>query len=136
MKSNVKSFLFISGWMCVICFSCEHKPKSSPDLLSKDKMIDVLVDVSLAEASTFTRSGAKSYDDQLIATKYEDIMQQHQITYAQFSETFNYYTDHPDSMASIMQEVENRLSMLHSKSQAHSKPLNQADSAKVLKREP
>ena len=105
-------------------------------LISKDKMIDVLTAVSLAEASAYSGALPPAVFAQSMATKYENIMQQHNITYQQFNDTFAYYTNHPDSLAAIMQEVENRLSMMSSKSQAHSANKTPVDSTKNSPHEP
>lgn len=103
----------------VILGSCTPKEEGIPaGILDKDKMIAVLVDIHLAEASNENRSLSAIQLNEIVARKYDTVMMKHNITYAGFKTSFEYYLQHPGQFDEIYQEVVNRLSAMEGKSRA------------------
>src|SRR6188768_4013198 len=79
----------------IFLFSCKEPEKEQPGILPKDKMIDVLVDIHIAEASSESHGLTSIQINQLVAVKYEGVLQKHGITRPQFQTAFDYYLRHP-----------------------------------------
>ena len=108
-------FLLLSLSSSIFLFSCKEPEKEQPGILPKDKMIDVLVDIHIAEASSESHGLTSIQINQLVAVKYEGVLQKHGITRPQFQTAFDYYLRHPAELDEIYQEVVNRLTALESK---------------------
>jgi hypothetical protein len=123
-------FPIVSIVILCFVFSCSEKPGSPPDnLINKDKMTTVLVDVHLAEASTEARSVTPQLIDQIAALRYQLVFKKHGISLLQFQDSYDYYLDHPELLNEIYIEVVNRLSAMDSKYSAKpKKTLNARDS--------
>ena len=110
--------LLALGWLVLLC-SCKQKAEVAPSaILGKDKMIAVLVDIHLAEASNVSKGLTATQLNELISGKYDDVMKKHDVTYDEFKSSFDYYLQHPDQFDDIYQEVVNRLSAMEGKSRA------------------
>jgi hypothetical protein len=116
---NMQLFKLIAFACLVIFCSCAQKQEGLPaGILTKDKMIVVLVDIHLAEASNENRSLTAIQLNEIVARKYDTVMKKHDITYVQFKTSFEYYLRNPDQFDEIYQEVVNRLSAMEGKSRA------------------
>lgn len=105
-------------------FSCKEKTeKLPPGILSKDKMIAILTDVHIAEASPYGYALGTQQVNGIMANRYDDIMTKYGITYGEFKNSFDYYLAHPQEMDEIYQEIINKLSALEGKSRAIKAPL-------------
>ena len=94
-------------------------------------MIDALTAILMTEASAATPGLNPLKRDQILATHYENIMKTEGISYQEFETTFNYYLQQPDSLSALLQEVENKLTMLDSKVTANKSRNQKTDSASV-----
>lgn len=92
--------------------SCRKSEDHSSADLSKEEMIDILVDMHLAQASLDLEKvqgdsmflGARKY--------YATIFQLHEVTEEEFYSSFEYYEKHTDEFHEIYEEVVNRLNEL------------------------
>ncbi|MCE3279602.1 MAG: hypothetical protein K0S44_1793 [Bacteroidetes bacterium] len=94
-------------------FSCSNPQKVSipSSVLSKEKMAEVMVDVHLLEATLNVQVGS---NDKLKTEGASSInvYNKHQVTKAQFDESFEFYTQNPEMLVEIYQLVLNDLSKL------------------------
>ena len=88
-----------------------------PDtVLPKEKMTAVLVDIHLIEATmNLNVMSSESASIPGSSTLSIDVLKKHQITKKQYDESFIFYTQHPDLLNEIYQEVINELSRLQAK---------------------
>ena len=78
-------------------------------------MADVLVDVHLAEASADNHGLNAPQVNMMMAAKYDSLFLKHEITFAQFKSSYDYYLAHPDVLSEIYSEVVNKLTTMESK---------------------
>lgn len=98
--------------LCMSALLACGKGRAPSDLISENDFVSVMVDVHLAEASVqHLRMGSDSAN-QLLANHYASIMSQHDITHRQFTQSFEYYREHPEQLSTIYEQVIERLSAL------------------------
>ncbi|HEU4716533.1 MAG TPA: DUF4296 domain-containing protein [Bacteroidia bacterium] len=106
--------------------SCSHKgnvaDRKPDDLIPEDKMIGVLVDVHLLEASLVSNSvgplprpqagnpgqvNMPVVQEQIIAKKipYYDVFKKNGVTQAQYESSLRWYTQHPDVLDKMYDAV-------------------------------
>lgn len=104
---NIFFFLII-----LIAVSCSKKEEVVPaDILPADKMIPVLADMHLAEATIQLRNyGHNDSTKNLAYGFYRFIFQKHKLTEAEFHKSFTWYSQRPEKMHAIYQEVLSELS--------------------------
>jgi hypothetical protein len=96
--------------------SCTGKTNSVPSgIIPKDKMVEVLVDIHLAEAAADNRGLTKPEINLMMASKYDTIFLKHKTTFKQFKSSYEYYMNHPDMFSDIYSEVVNKLTTMVSK---------------------
>jgi len=110
------SLLFFLFSILTLLISCTGKTNSVPSrIIPKDKMVDVLVDIHLAEAAADNHGFTKLEINLIMASKYDTVFQKHEITYEQFTSSYSYYMNHPDELSDIYSEVVNKLTTMASK---------------------
>lgn len=112
----MKKVLYIL--ICVLLLACaEKKPVEVPStVLPKDKMAMVLVDIHLIEAGM--NLNVMSPESAAIPTGMGasiDVLKKHEITKAQYDSSFVFYTQHPEMLKEIYDDVLNELSKLQAK---------------------
>ena len=101
------SILFLSSLILISCSKNEEKIPA--DIISKDKMVQVMVDIHLAEA----RSQMGTPFNDVKAQKqsyYKFIFKKHKISYEQLRKSLNYYSAHPEIFSEVYDEVITELS--------------------------
>ncbi len=112
----MKSFYLAAIFISIYLHSCNNQPSLLPEgILSKEKMIEILVDVHLAESSGDSHGFTMMQSNKLVATKYESVMRKHGTTFLQFKTSFDYYMQHPEKFDEVYQEVVNQLTALEGK---------------------
>ena len=89
--------------LMVFFVSCGKK--TPPGILSHKQMTALLVDMHIVDGSLFT---VQPYPDSLYkysAAKYQYVFKQHQTDSIQFKNSFKYYTNKPDELLDIYEEV-------------------------------
>ncbi|MFO8086207.1 MAG: DUF4296 domain-containing protein [Bacteroidales bacterium] len=112
MKSTTP-FHLILLILLVSCGSQSSRPEkiNTPEnILSHDKMVDVLVDFHLAESTVkyYTEYGAKP--QQIAARIYPEILEKHQISRKEFRNSMDFFTEEPERMQVIYSDVMEQLS--------------------------
>lgn len=113
----MKSFSFCLLFAAMLLlFSCHTEDNVSipGDVLQKEEMAAVLVDVNLLEASMNTHFGssdkiAASGDTYALQT---DMLKKHGLTQEQYQHSFEFYGRHPKLFAEVYQLVLNDLSRM------------------------
>ncbi|WP_452229253.1 MULTISPECIES: DUF4296 domain-containing protein [unclassified Lacinutrix] len=94
--------------LLVSCFN-QNKPKKPDNLISKDKMVRVIVDMSVY-------SSAKGVNKKVLEEKgvklQEYIYEKHNIDSAQFAASNYYYTYNPETYEDIYKQVRDSLTKL------------------------
>lgn len=100
--------LFLLLFFLISCQDIKHTPKPD-DLIPEDKMVDVLVDISLLH-------GARSYNKTLLEQKgvqpYNYLWEKYRIDSTRFERSSNYYADNPRRYEKIYERVKIRLETL------------------------
>ena len=110
-------FMVIIG---ALSSSCSHKGDETPsNVISKDKMIAVLVDIHLAEASADNRLLNLDQLNAAMAIRYDSLFKKHDITFDQFKASYDYYLAHADVLSEIYAEVVTELSTRDSRVNAN-----------------
>jgi len=94
----------------IVFISCESKIKyKKPDnLIPKEQMIDLLIDMHLASATTGVRDKTDSKNRNYMTLVYE----KHQIDSARFAESNFYYISNIEDYKAIFKEVHKQLKEL------------------------
>ncbi len=99
---------------CFLFFSCsEKKTEEIPvNILSKQKMSEVMLDLHLLEASmSLNAVGAESTTAVGPSPNY-DVLKKNKISKTQYDESFDYYSKHPAILVEIYEHVLNDLSKM------------------------
>ena len=102
-------FLFVF----VACNS-SREPSTSKEKLSKEKMVEVLLDVHLAEATFNVIERNKKSADSIINNEYAFIFKNHNVKADDFFSTYNYYIANPALMDSAYGELVTHITTLQS----------------------
>ena len=111
MQFKNKSLLFLLPVFILMVSCSSNKNKATPEnLLSKENMVSVMMDIQLADATiNLSNYGQGNYpnDKQKLLTA---IYAQHKVTKKQFEESFSYYVEHPEEFQKIYDDVISGLS--------------------------
>lgn len=103
------SVLLLFGIFFVACKSGEESSDTPENILTKNKMVEIMVQVHLAEAAL----NLNLNDNKAGETKvYQDIFRKKNVSKNQYEESLKYYTEHPEKMVEIYDEVLNELSRM------------------------
>ncbi len=113
MKQLKKNSFAISGilWFVFYLLACKSPNGEKPkNLLSKEKMADVLVEMHRAEALT-NSAGVPSTDTSFyIFGQYEkDIFKKHQIDTADYYKSYKFYLVNPEEFTDLYKLVVNKI---------------------------
>lgn len=87
-----------------LLFSCNKRPEG---VLSEDKMIDLMVDIQLAEAYYHTSGGPTERIPREVLI--ESVLAKHGVTHEELDSTVSYYGKNMDEYYSMYEKVEKRL---------------------------
>lgn len=102
----MKKYVFPISALCLLAAACSDRPEN---ILSEDKMIDVMTDLQIAEA--YDRSGASLQDNH--GTRVEGIglrvLKAHGVSEAEMDSTLTWYGRNMDEYAKLYKKVDERL---------------------------
>ncbi|NLB26753.1 MAG: DUF4296 domain-containing protein [Bacteroidales bacterium] len=120
-----KLFYFsLLAWF-FICLSCGKSVIEKPDnLISEEKMIDLLTDIHLAEATYISRH----HQDSLLkksksADFYYSILKNHQTADTTFEKSYIFYLSRPRKFEKMYRQVMNNLNEMEQKFSGREKEL-------------
>lgn len=123
MFLTVAKYLFLSLVLAGLASCVNHEVKLPKGYISEKDMALILVDVHLVEGA---RSGTLVLGDtNSLPDYYAKIYEKHHVTEANFKESFNWYTAHPEKLKAIYEEVIVSLSKLEEEVNARKKPNEQ-----------
>ncbi len=106
--------LFIGLW------ACDGQEKPPGDLISEEKMVNILTDIHIAEAKT-TNMQLRSLDSSVIV--YGELQKQiwakYKVDTLLYQRSYSFYTSHPSYLTAIYEQVEKKMEAKEKK-----KPLN------------
>ncbi len=116
---------FVSGCLIAMLLSACHPSsefeitsdtfKNLPDtVLEVDKMIDIMTDIHLAEAWVIEDNNDTISKNAQLASYYEEIFLNHQITSDHYKRSYNFYADRPYMMNYIYQRITEKLNLMES----------------------
>ena len=99
-----------------LLFGCHpnNKKNKTANVIPKQEMIKILVDVELAEAAISYKQGKNGPPEFYANYYYKAVFQKHHITKQQFDESLNYYAQKNDELSDIFTQVTNNLSLTQS----------------------
>lgn len=120
-KDAIKYFVFLC--FCCVLFSCSKKEEKIPaGIISEDLMVQVMVDVHLAESRSQYNS---SFDDakKIKQGYYKFIFNKYKITSEQLFKSWTFYAAHPEIFSAVYDEVITELSKKQAETSKIIKPL-------------
>jgi len=104
---------FLAMTFSILLFSCGQDKKTiviPSDVLSKEKMTEVLTEIHLAEAEV----NMKTLPDSIATEKlsFHQLFDKNKITRAQFEKSLSFYIDHPELLNEVYEQVLNELSKM------------------------
>ena len=97
-------------FILILFFSCGKREKPIPEtILPKDKMIAVMVDIHIVEAS-LNLNLAPTGSITSKGESYYNILKSNHISKQQYDESFKFYVEHPELCNEIYEGVLNELS--------------------------
>jgi hypothetical protein len=106
-----KNYILTVFILLIITVSCENPIVEKPEILiKKDKMIEIIVDAHLAEATFNMRRNQDSLVMKSSSTDfYYSVLKDHQVTDSVFEQSFVYYASFPKQFEKMYQDVMNKL---------------------------
>lgn len=80
-------------------------------LMERDDFKETLLDAQLIEARMNHEMILEQMKTMPVQKYYDELFEKHQITEDKFQKTFNYYTEHPDEMKEIYEEIMTELTL-------------------------
>ncbi|WP_185968835.1 DUF4296 domain-containing protein [Carboxylicivirga sp. M1479] len=100
----LKIFMYIS--LVVLLFSCSTRPSVPRDLPQEELMAEVLADMYQVESLLGqTRLSYNSSKEDKVSGYYRFILDQHQMTKAEFDTAMSWYSAHPTVLSDVYEEV-------------------------------
>lgn len=115
MKYVVIVIFIFSSIVYLGCGSGE-KDAVPAHILPKEKMVEIMVEVNITEAAlnlNYLNEG-KIKDTK----EYSDVFKRKKVSKEQYDESLKYYTEHPEEMVKMYDEVLNELSKMQAKASA------------------
>jgi hypothetical protein len=108
MKTKKNFFILL---ISLAFFSCSKPPVEKPDnLLREDKMIDMLVDIHLAEATFNNRRHRDTLVEKSSSVNfYYSILEKHQVPDSVFEKSFVFYSSQPRKFERMYRQAMNKL---------------------------
>jgi len=114
MKKLILLFGIISlSWLAPSC----QDPTSGPDYpaLHADTLVNILVDMHLSDAGVVAGDGGDEPAASDHSARHLDVLQRHHVTQEDFRQSMRYYSEHPDELVEIYDQVIESLTRLQGK---------------------
>jgi hypothetical protein len=122
----LKGILILTSTLFVLN-SCEEEIRKPQKFIDEEEMVDVLVDLSLAEGtrSMARRGNNKKNLHQLTVDQYYNLVfDKHGLTREQYDSINDYYTHFPKIYEEIYKQVINRLNMIDAHEREYKKKID------------
>jgi hypothetical protein len=93
-----------------------------PGVLNKSEMIDLLVDINLAESAlrVGTPAHIQASDSLYQKSQFIQVFKDHEVTPGEFDKSLSYYSEHVDDLNEIYLEVIDKLATMQAESESKS----------------
>jgi hypothetical protein len=107
---NKHSNLFYGCLLFISLSACTKNSTDIPsDIIPKDSMVYIMMDVHLAEAAVKTAAADTNYKLN-IRTYYDHIYKKYNTTDSNFNKSLKFYTDNPELLEQIYQKIAEEMS--------------------------
>ena len=89
----------------VLAACTAQEPTPPADLISRGTFVQVLADVQMIEARINHRIRVDQRTDSTAQRYYDGLYAERKITKDQYARTYQWYTEHPEQMKSVYEEV-------------------------------
>lgn len=89
----------------LLCCACGGNDATPQDLLTRERFEQVLVDAQLVEARVNQELVIDHRTDMPIEKYYEEVFRKHGTTKEQFRRTFDWYTERPEELKALYEDV-------------------------------
>lgn len=96
----------------ILAASCSLIPADDGDIIERNKFVDVLVDIHLADAIIAEKGYRVVSDSLIIGQYYDDVMKKHSISRKEFDNTIEYYTSKGLEYKHVYNDVVEKLTTL------------------------
>ncbi|SMC81518.1 DUF4296 domain-containing protein [Moheibacter sediminis] len=101
----MRNFFFL--FSVIFLFSCSHIVEKPKNLVSEEKMTEILIDIYLHQQSSYLAEiGSKPLD---YAKINAHLLKQHSVKIQDFEKSYEYYVLNPDIYEPMLVEIRNRL---------------------------
>ena len=100
--------MFIILGLALVACEMEERPEG---LMERNEFKKALLDAQLIEARMNHEMILEQMKTMPVQKYYEELFERHHITEEQFQKTFNYYTEHPDELKEIYEEIMTELTL-------------------------
>jgi hypothetical protein len=110
----MKQVKYLIICFCFIIISCSQNEKVDKDILNKDSLINVIVDMHLGDAILMEPSVATK---QITINKpeyYSAILKKHSVTKENFQKSIDFYSQNPEEYETIYETVVEKITLLQS----------------------
>ena len=102
----MKTLTYFVIAVVIFLSSCTAPSKEKPEnLIEKDKLVEILTDIHLADAYLESRSLTDLKIAKDSASYYTFLYKKHNISRGQFVETMNYYSEYPAELEGVYEQV-------------------------------
>lgn len=102
---------FFLGLLLIFFFSCIHTDKPPADIMTKQEMINFLIDLHIVEAKINILSVPPDTVKKFFPEIQDNLFEKHHITDSVYYKSYQYYLTHVDEMEEIYSAVVDSLSI-------------------------
>lgn len=95
--------------------ACQDQEEVPEDILSHREMVQLLIDLRIAEGKINAVTQFKRYENEIFNVLEKDIFEKHQVDSLTYVKSYNYYLTHPQLYLKITDEVIDSLKVRQSR---------------------
>ncbi|MCX7953782.1 MAG: DUF4296 domain-containing protein [Bacteroidales bacterium] len=104
MESKIRIILVF-----LTLFSCTNNAKQPPNIIPKDTLVDILIDMHLCDALLNINEIISKYDSIKATALYLSVLKKYKINKERFLKTIDYYSDNPNLFNKIYEQAIEKL---------------------------
>ena len=101
-------------FLIILLVSCNPKDKEKPNVLSREQMVDILIDIQLVEAKLAYEKISTISFEQISTKYYESVFSKYNISKEEFEESMFYYEKDIEELDNIYTDVITKLNKIQS----------------------
>lgn len=123
----------ILAFLLVFQLACENSKKRPESIIPEDKMVLILIDIQILEATYNMRLIHEEDRNERMERYYQEVFENYKTSIALFNESYTYYEENPEILEGIYEEVLEKLEALETEAEtkkAKAKDKKKADKDK------